>query len=139
MCLLTEHLFPAPDMKRGTHAHEANRSARASHMRPGPLTFKATHVVICSSLPARGRCPHTLSPCLPDLRDCSSCLESYYTQQSPSAKGLSEARVQLEEIGRRQMGHQGSAGLSWSSASGWQSSRPVSLLFGKYSSSNPTC
>lgn len=82
-----EHLFPAPDMKRGTHAHQANRSARASHMLPGPLTFKGTNVVICSSFPARGRCPYILSLCSPDLRAHSSCLESYCIMPSSSAKG----------------------------------------------------
>lgn len=29
MCLLIKHLFPAPDMKRGTHAHEENRACKA--------------------------------------------------------------------------------------------------------------
>lgn len=131
-----EHLFPAPEMKRKTHAHEAHRSARASHMLPGLLAFGATHGVICSSLSARGKCPHTLSPCPPDLRDHSSWLESYYMHPSLSTKGLSEAGVQL--AGRTtwkremcQMGYQGSAGLFWSPSSGWQGLRLVPLLLAK--------
>ena len=43
-----KHLFPAPDMKRGTHAREANRLVRPSHVLPGLLRSKATNVVICS-------------------------------------------------------------------------------------------
>lgn len=29
MCLLIKHLFPAPDMKRGTHAQEESRACKA--------------------------------------------------------------------------------------------------------------
>lgn len=90
-----EHLFPAPDMKRGTHVHEANSSARASHKLPGPLTLKATNVVICSSFHARGRCPYILSPSPPDLRAHGSCLESYYTHHFLVPRGLSEVARQL--------------------------------------------
>lgn len=86
-----EHLFPAPDMKRGTHVHEANSSARASHKLPGPLTLKATNVVICSSFPARGRCPYILCPRRPpDLRAHSSCLEFYYIRHPLVPRGLSD-------------------------------------------------
>lgn len=88
-----KHLFPAPDMKRGTHAHEENRLVRLSHMLPGLLRSKATNVVICSIFACERQVSSRPEPEFIWPPTHSSCLRHCHTKQSLGAKGDPEKQA----------------------------------------------
>lgn len=96
MCLLIKHLFPAPDMKRGTRAHEENRACEA-----------LTHAAWAAQI--RGnKCCHLFHLCMQEAgvptstahirltSELTAAAWSSVTQSSPWVlRGHSEARRQL--------------------------------------------